>query len=268
MPGSNFLWHIDGWDKLKTYGLCIHGCIDGFSRRVMWLKVAYTNKDPYVVCKYFVDSVIHMNGTPHIIRADRGTENVNIELMQILLRDDDGDHMAQLGGAFLYGKSTQNQRIECWWSKFKQLGMNYWIDHFKRLLDVGILDPSDDIHIQCVRYCYTHILQQELDTTRKLWNTHYIRKNRNLRSPSGKPDVIYHLPHRYGATDYLKPIDEECMGYLKDNLASKDIFLCETRAHEELFTLYLMEGNMSQPTNIEEADNLLVYLLDTIEHDI
>ena len=27
--GPNFLWHCDGYDKLKPYGLCIHGCIDG-----------------------------------------------------------------------------------------------------------------------------------------------------------------------------------------------------------------------------------------------
>lgn len=31
-PGPNFMWHIDGNDKLKPYGFAIHGCIDGFSR--------------------------------------------------------------------------------------------------------------------------------------------------------------------------------------------------------------------------------------------
>ena len=29
--GPNFIWHIDGYDKLKPYGICIHGAIDGFS---------------------------------------------------------------------------------------------------------------------------------------------------------------------------------------------------------------------------------------------
>ncbi len=27
--GPNFLWHMDGYDKLKPYGIAIHGCIDG-----------------------------------------------------------------------------------------------------------------------------------------------------------------------------------------------------------------------------------------------
>ena len=35
--GPNWVWHIDGYDKLKPYGFPIHGTIDGFSRRIMWL---------------------------------------------------------------------------------------------------------------------------------------------------------------------------------------------------------------------------------------
>ena len=30
-PGPNQTWHIDGYDKLKPFGLPIHGAIDGFS---------------------------------------------------------------------------------------------------------------------------------------------------------------------------------------------------------------------------------------------
>ena len=37
--GPNWAWHIDGYDKLKPFGFCIHGAIDGFSRRIMWLDV-------------------------------------------------------------------------------------------------------------------------------------------------------------------------------------------------------------------------------------
>ena len=27
----NHFWHIDGYDKLKPFGFCIHGAINGFS---------------------------------------------------------------------------------------------------------------------------------------------------------------------------------------------------------------------------------------------
>ena len=33
--GPNATWHVDGYDKLKPYGLPIHGCIDGFSRKIL-----------------------------------------------------------------------------------------------------------------------------------------------------------------------------------------------------------------------------------------
>ncbi|KAK2832604.1 hypothetical protein Q7C36_016066 [Tachysurus vachellii] len=33
--GTNFWWHLDGYDKLKPFGFAISGCIDGFSRRVL-----------------------------------------------------------------------------------------------------------------------------------------------------------------------------------------------------------------------------------------
>jgi len=49
--GPNFVWHTDGHDKLKPFGYSVHGCIDGFSRRLLWLEVGPTNKNPEVIAK-------------------------------------------------------------------------------------------------------------------------------------------------------------------------------------------------------------------------
>ena len=67
--GPNFLWHIDGYDKLKPFGFCIHGCIDGYSRRIMWLEVGTTNNDPAVVARYYVNCIREVGGTSRIVRA-------------------------------------------------------------------------------------------------------------------------------------------------------------------------------------------------------
>ena len=32
MPGPKFVWHLDGYDKLKPSGFTIHGASDGYSR--------------------------------------------------------------------------------------------------------------------------------------------------------------------------------------------------------------------------------------------
>ena len=52
-PGPNAVWHIDGYDKLALSGFCISGCIDGYSRRIMFLQVASTNHDPWILGRVF-----------------------------------------------------------------------------------------------------------------------------------------------------------------------------------------------------------------------
>ena len=45
--GSNSCWHADGYGKLKPYGFPIHGCIDGYSSRILWLKVTLISDVSY-----------------------------------------------------------------------------------------------------------------------------------------------------------------------------------------------------------------------------
>lgn len=47
--GFNYLWYIDGYDKLKLFGFCVYGVIDGFSRRILWFEVLSINSDFRVV---------------------------------------------------------------------------------------------------------------------------------------------------------------------------------------------------------------------------
>ena len=43
--------------KLKPYGLPIHGRVDGFSRRIMWLKVCKSNNDPVIPASLYLHAV-------------------------------------------------------------------------------------------------------------------------------------------------------------------------------------------------------------------
>ena len=82
-PVSNFIWHIVGYDKLKYYGFSIHGCIDGFFRRILWLHVGASNKDPNVTAKLYLDRLSEFGRVPKYIRAKDGTEHSIIEPMHI-----------------------------------------------------------------------------------------------------------------------------------------------------------------------------------------
>ena len=114
-PGPNHAWHMDGYDKLKPYGFPIHGCIDGFSRRILWLNVARTNNRPAVIAKFFINAVIKGGGCPTILRTDNGTENVIVAGMQCFFRCNGIDNYAGVEG-HRYGVLPANQRIESWWS--------------------------------------------------------------------------------------------------------------------------------------------------------
>ena len=125
--GPNYLWHIDGYDKVNPFGFCIHGCIDGFSRRIMWLEVGSTNNDSRVVAKYFLNCIRQIGGTATILRADYGTENVKVA----------GPCLDSLAASksFIYGKSSSNQRIGAWWGQLRRNCTKWWINHFKDLRD-------------------------------------------------------------------------------------------------------------------------------------
>ena len=53
VKGPHHLWHLDGNHKLKDFHLVIHGCIDGFSRNVIYLRVI-DNNNANTVLDYFV----------------------------------------------------------------------------------------------------------------------------------------------------------------------------------------------------------------------
>ena len=51
-PVPNYIWHIDGQDKLKLFGFSVHGCLYGFSRKLIWLEgleVTSSKKVPEII---------------------------------------------------------------------------------------------------------------------------------------------------------------------------------------------------------------------------
>jgi len=52
--GPNDLWSADGHDKIKQFGFPLHGCIDAYSRKMIWLRLEVTNNDPDVVGGFFL----------------------------------------------------------------------------------------------------------------------------------------------------------------------------------------------------------------------
>ena len=155
--GPNALWHMDGYDKLKPYGICIHGCIDGFSRYVLWMEAYTTNNDPKVVASYFIKTVSSIVGCPERLRADRGTENGCVEEMQMFFRRNHPDSFAG-EKSFLYGRSTANQRIEAWWGTLRKQSAQFWMNLFKTFQDDGHF-TGDFLDKNLIQFCFLNLVQ-------------------------------------------------------------------------------------------------------------
>ena len=113
--GPNDCWHVDGYDKLKPFGIPIHGCVDGYSRKILWLRYVRSNNDPKSIARLYLNVIRDLQTIPNRLRSDCGSENVDIAAIQGFLRRNHADLRAGLK-AHLYGSSHNNQRIEAWWS--------------------------------------------------------------------------------------------------------------------------------------------------------
>ncbi|XP_062517895.1 uncharacterized protein LOC134193120 isoform X2 [Corticium candelabrum] len=106
--GPNYVWHTDGYDKFSSFGIYIHSCIDGYSRKILWMKISPTNKDPSVVAEYYLDVVGDIGGCPRVLRSDHGTENCHLATAQITFRFYGTDALAA-DRSFRYGNLLQTQ---------------------------------------------------------------------------------------------------------------------------------------------------------------
>ena len=156
VPGPNYIWHIDGYDKLKPFGLCISGCIDGFSRKVLWLNIYKTNNNPNIIGGYYLEAVKEYGGCARIVRGDFGTENGLVRDFQNFLRRSDNGELA--ARAYIDGSSTANQRIESWWATLRRQCLHFWIQLFRTLQEEGLYNGSF-LDKNLVLFCFTALIQ-------------------------------------------------------------------------------------------------------------
>jgi len=83
-------------------------CIDGFSRKIMWLQASYSNHNPGLITSYYLQTVSFADGHPTCVRTDCGTENATTATIQSLVTGSSSGHV--------YGTSPGNQRFETRWS--------------------------------------------------------------------------------------------------------------------------------------------------------
>jgi hypothetical protein len=124
-PGPNHVWSIDGYDKLKPYGVEIYACIDAYSRYILWIYVGISNSTAISCLRQYLDCIEIEERQPRFVRSDRGTETVMLaDTHYRLLLENEPD--LEFKDCYMYGTSTANVRIESWWGQMTKGQLFKW----------------------------------------------------------------------------------------------------------------------------------------------
>ncbi len=168
VPWPNSLWHLDGHHSLIRWGLVIHGCIDGFSRRVVFLKCS-PNNYARTVLNLFMESIANDGGLwPSRIRVDRGVENVLV-CEAMVNRHGEGR------GSFVAGPSTRNQRIERLWREVFRCVCYFYYYLFYALEQSGMLDLDNALHMFILHLVFVPRINFSLEEFMTTFNDHKVR---------------------------------------------------------------------------------------------
>ena len=101
-----------------------------------------------------------------------------------------------------------NQRIEAYWLNFRKDRPGWWKHFLQVLVDLELFDPSDPVQVDCLRFCFIELLREEVTEVATVWNQHIISHHRNGRL-TGRPDIMFFLPHTYDTIDHLQCVSDE-----------------------------------------------------------
>jgi len=253
--------HLDGNDKLVPFGFAIHGGIDGWSNRILWLRLAPSNKNPRVVSLDFLN-LVERHGCPRVVRCDPGTENAGICRAQLFLRMHHSDSKAG-PASFWRGKSTQNQRIEKWWSVLRGRHTQWWMTMFRELMQELQVDLSNNVERSLLAFVFAPFLEAELQAFVRMWNSHRQRTDRLVRTPRGRPNELFFNPVRFGSDSKLLPADPARLAFCRAKLVkdAKPFFTSDFAQAIQPAVEQALEAAGSQAITMDNAHTVFATLL-------
>ena len=255
--GPHEVYHIDGNDKLKMWGFYIHGAVDGFSRKILWLKIATTNKDPLVIANFYLNCVKSYMIAPRLLRMDKGTENIYLEDLQVLFTDN--------VESFRYGASVRNQRIEAFWARLKKFCLSWWKRFFQQMFHDGIYRADLETHKETLIFCFLPVVQKELNEVVQTWNARNVRQSSS--APGGKPEILFNLPETIGFSKQGSQVDADTIRTAEETIGIDHHPVWINKDLHELLKCYLHIHKLSMPTNADDALELYATLLGILGND-
>ena len=171
VASSNALWHIDGQHSLVRWRIVVHGGIDGYSRKIVYLHASGNNRADTVLGLFM--QAVCSNGWPSRVRSVKGGENVDVARAMITARG--VGRSSQIAGA-----SVHNQRIERGCGGTHSGVCHIYYSTFYEMEECGLLCPTDELHLFCLHYVFLPRLNLQLAQFLESWNNHRLRTEHGL----------------------------------------------------------------------------------------
>eukprot|EP00794_Sanderia_malayensis_P001627 gene1627-1806_t len=182
--------------------------------------------------------------------TDLGTENGIAAAIQAFVLDDSKAHR--------YVPSPRNQRIEGWWSHCSKYYTSWWRNFLSDLEFRNVIDMSLELSKECLWFCFSPLLQTQLDSFKKEWNTHRIRRSRH-NAVAGRPDVLFFIPERHGGeSNLLISITQAQVDYINEHIVINE----EENDYTEYFEMIMNTYDLAKPNIWQEALSLYENLMD------
>ena len=166
VPCSNTLWHIDGLHSLIRWRIVIHGCIDGYSRNIMYLHASDNNRATTVLNPFL--EATRENSWPSRVQSYKGGENIDVARAMLTV-------WGTNRSSHITGSSVHNRHTECLWHDTFRCVCHSFYSLFYEMEEIQLLCPTDELQLYSLHCTFSPILNIQLRDFQSSWNNHHLR---------------------------------------------------------------------------------------------